>query len=177
MMLSIVEFSGFGKRKGTATTTVFLFFRHRPNPYSRIHRRVTGIGVFSFSGLLTSSMLEEVGCRRMVCTYMTQKIGDVAKQLNLTVPTIRYYEEIGQLQIARKNKVREFTPQDIQLLHAIREWKELGFSLNELREIAALEKNGLGCKDMQLNRVKEVLSRKKLEDLKRLREQTNRQIA
>ncbi|MET3289389.1 UNVERIFIED_CONTAM: DNA-binding transcriptional MerR regulator [Brevibacillus sp. OAP136] len=113
----------------------------------------------------------------MVCTYMTQKIGDVAKQLNLTVPTIRYYEEIGQLQIARKNKVREFTPQDIQLLHAIREWKELGFSLNELREIAALEKNGLGCKDMQLNRVKEVLSRKKLEDLKRLREQTNRQIA
>lgn len=34
----------------------------------------------------------------------------------------------------------------VQLLQAILEWKELGFSLQQLKLIAKLEKNGLGGK-------------------------------
>ncbi|WP_429842142.1 MerR family transcriptional regulator [Brevibacillus sp. FIR094] len=71
---------------------------------------------------------------------MYLKISDVANKLNVTIHTIRYYEKLGLLH------VRYFTEQEVQLLQPILEWKELGFSLQQLKLIAKLEKNGLGGK-------------------------------
>lgn len=107
---------------------------------------------------------------------MLLKISEVAEKLNISIHTIRYYEKLGMIQVNRQNGIRVFTVQDVKLLRAILEWKELGFTLEQVKTIAALEKNGLGCKDVQLNELKEGLAHTKLEELKRLREQIDTSI-
>ncbi|MGC5325739.1 MerR family transcriptional regulator [Brevibacillus sp. SYSU BS000544] len=107
---------------------------------------------------------------------MLLKISEVAEMLNISIHTIRYYEKLGMIQVNRQNSIRVFTEQDVKLLRAILEWKELGFTLEQVKTIAALEKNGLGCKDVQLNELKEGLALTKLEELKKLRVQIDTSI-
>lgn len=107
---------------------------------------------------------------------MLLKISEVAKQLNISIHTIRYYEKLGIIQVTRKNNIRYFSEQDVRLLKALLEWKDLGFTLEQVKLIAQLEKNGLGCQDAELNRLKEDLSIKKLAELKNLREKIDRSI-
>lgn len=107
---------------------------------------------------------------------MLLKISEVAEKLNISIHTIRYYEKMGIIRVNRQNNIRVFTEQDVRLLQAVLEWKELGFTLEQVKTIAELEKNGLGCKDIQLNRLKEDLAITKLEELKQLREQIDASI-
>jgi DNA-binding transcriptional MerR regulator len=67
-------------------------------------------------------------------------IGEVSRQTGLSVHTIRFYEAEGLLrEPARTNSgYRVFSPQTVDQLYFIRKAQELGFSLDEIRELQVL---------------------------------------
>ncbi len=67
----------------------------------------------------------------------TYKIGELAKIVNLTPRTIRYYEEIGLLNSVKKVESgrRIYTNEDIRRLKFIKKLKLLGLSLKEMEEL------------------------------------------
>jgi MerR family transcriptional regulator, repressor of the yfmOP operon len=73
----------------------------------------------------------------------TLRIGEVAQLTGTTPRTIRYYEEIGLLPVARGREPgshRLYEPADVERLRDVLRLKELlGVSLDELRELAAAE--------------------------------------
>jgi DNA-binding transcriptional MerR regulator len=68
-------------------------------------------------------------------------IGEAAKQSGVKVPTIRYYEDIGLLPApARSESNRRFyEAEDIQRLSFIRHARELGFEIDAIRTLVALQ--------------------------------------
>jgi len=67
-------------------------------------------------------------------------IGEIARAGNCKVQTIRYYEQIGLLPKPRRNSgnQRVYSDQQYDRLKFIRHGRELGFSLNRIRQILAL---------------------------------------
>lgn len=67
-------------------------------------------------------------------------IGSVAKAAGCKVPTIRYYEDIGLLPPPERSRgnQRLFSQDHVQRLLFIRHARELGFSLDDIRELVAL---------------------------------------
>lgn len=65
------------------------------------------------------------------------KIGSVAKETGISIDTIRFYEKEGLLQRSGRSEggYRLFSQRQIQDLKFIRKSQELGFSLNEIREL------------------------------------------
>ncbi len=65
------------------------------------------------------------------------QIGEVAKLVNLSQRTIRYYEEIGLLNSIRRIEAgrRVYTDDDIRRLKFIKRLKVLGLSLAEMLEL------------------------------------------
>ncbi|MBT8355611.1 MAG: MerR family transcriptional regulator [Desulfofustis sp.] len=70
-------------------------------------------------------------------TEVTQ-IGALAKQLNITTRTIRYYEEIGLMgTIDRQGgTTRSYSKDDVLRLKFILKMKSLGISLKEIQELS-----------------------------------------
>ena len=70
----------------------------------------------------------------------TFSIGKIAKVGNCKVQTIRYYEQIGLLPEAARTggNQRIYTQQLLDRLTFIRHSRELGFSLDQIRQILAL---------------------------------------
>lgn len=68
-------------------------------------------------------------------------IGKVAKQAGVSVETIRFYERKGLLQepVRKESGYRQYTEQDIKKLVFIQHAKNLGFSLNEIRELLSIQ--------------------------------------
>lgn len=67
-------------------------------------------------------------------------IGDLARRTGVKVPTIRYYEQIG-LMLApprTKGQQRRYAEQDVSRLNFIRHARELGFEIEDIRELLAL---------------------------------------
>ena len=67
-------------------------------------------------------------------------IGFVARQTGCTVPTIRYYEEIGLLPPAGRTEAgqRQFDERTIRRLGFIRRCRDFGFSIEQVRELVGL---------------------------------------
>lgn len=67
-------------------------------------------------------------------------IGLVARQTGCTVPTIRYYEEIGLLPAAGRTEAgqRHYDERTIRRLTFIRRCRDFGFSIEQVRELASL---------------------------------------
>lgn len=67
---------------------------------------------------------------------MEYSISEVAEKMNLTIPTLRYYDNIGLLQKLKKDKSgnRTFTEEDIETVRVIQYLKKSGMQLNEIRE-------------------------------------------
>ncbi|MBT9552684.1 MAG: helix-turn-helix domain-containing protein [Hydrogenophaga sp.] len=67
-------------------------------------------------------------------------IGFVARQAGCTVPTIRYYEDIGLLQPADRTEAgqRQFDEGTIRRLAFIRRCRDFGFSIDQVRELVGL---------------------------------------
>ncbi len=67
-------------------------------------------------------------------------IGAVAKQTGCTVPTIRYYEEIGLLPpVARtESGQRNYCVATLRRLTFIRRCRDFGFSIEQVRELIGL---------------------------------------
>lgn len=68
------------------------------------------------------------------------RIGKLAATSGVSVPTIRYYEQIGLLPEADRTAsgYRRFPPEAARRLRFIRRAQQLGFSLDEIRELLEL---------------------------------------
>ena len=70
-------------------------------------------------------------------------IGELSQQINMSRDTIRFYEKMQLIQsITRNNGYKDYPEQTLQQLHLIRTAKNLGFSLNEIKQILALTTQG-----------------------------------
>jgi DNA-binding transcriptional MerR regulator len=65
-------------------------------------------------------------------------IAELARELDVTTRTIRFYEAEGLIAPKRQGQRRVFTPRDRVRLKLILRGKRLGFSLGEIREIIDL---------------------------------------
>lgn len=67
-------------------------------------------------------------------------IGTLARQTGSTVPTIRYYEEIGLLPAAPRTEggQRHYGEAAVRRLGFIRRCRDFGFSIEQVRELAGL---------------------------------------
>ena len=68
-------------------------------------------------------------------------IGKIAKQAGISVETIRFYERKGLLQEPQRKEsgYRQYQEEDIRKLVFIQHAKNLGFSLNEIRDLMSLQ--------------------------------------
>ncbi|MFW6028199.1 MAG: MerR family transcriptional regulator [bacterium] len=67
-------------------------------------------------------------------------IGHLAKETGTKVVTIRYYEQIGLLPAPprRAGRFRAYRPRDLDRLRFIRRCRDLGFTLEQVRDLLAL---------------------------------------
>ena len=70
-------------------------------------------------------------------------IGKVSKQSGISTKMIRYYEQIGLLNIAKRSHsgYRIYDEQDIRTLSFIKHARDLGFSSEQMKELLSLWKN------------------------------------
>ena len=70
----------------------------------------------------------------------TLTIGSLSKQSGVNVETIRFYERSGLLPAPQRTPsgYRSYRPEDVRRLRFIRRGRELGFSLEEIRELLEL---------------------------------------
>jgi DNA-binding transcriptional MerR regulator len=65
----------------------------------------------------------------------TWSITDLARELGVTLRTLRHYEDVGLITPERRGTTRVFHPRDRIRLQLILRGKRLGFSLPEIRTI------------------------------------------
>lgn len=100
---------------------------------------------------------------------MTKTIGKIAKELDINIETIRFYERRGLIQQPLKPNVgyRHYPDETISRVRFIKRTQQLGFTLEEIANFLGL--NDRPCIQIQdsvehkLNAVKD-----KMEDLQRL---------
>jgi Cu(I)-responsive transcriptional regulator len=73
-------------------------------------------------------------------SVLALSIGGAAKQTGCSVPTIRYYEEIGLLPAAPRSAAnqRHYDDASIRRLNFIRRCRDFGFSIEQIRELVGL---------------------------------------
>ena len=79
-------------------------------------------------------------------------IGQVAKQTQTSVETLRYYEREGLIQPQRSanNGYRQYTEDMVRRVHFIKRGKALGFTLKEIGELMALQVSPrANCRDVK----------------------------
>jgi MerR family copper efflux transcriptional regulator len=99
-------------------------------------------------------------------------IGSLAEKARCSVPTIRYYEEIGLLPAARRRDGghRIYGEADLRRLTFIRRSRDFGFPIEQIRELAVLagspERDCTAARDLAQAQLAEV--RRKLKELRAL---------
>jgi DNA-binding transcriptional MerR regulator len=70
---------------------------------------------------------------------MAYKVGDVAKLAHVSVRTLHHYDETGLLVPSERSEAgyRLYTPEDLERLQQVLFHKELGFGLEEIRDLMA----------------------------------------
>lgn len=68
----------------------------------------------------------------------TYRIGELAREFDLTTRTIRFYEDKGLMAPQRQGRTRIYSPADRVTLKLILRGKRLGFSLAESRELISM---------------------------------------
>tara|TARA_X000000950_G_C13870930_1_gene642859 strand:- start:1514 stop:1900 length:387 start_codon:yes stop_codon:yes gene_type:complete len=100
-------------------------------------------------------------------------ITEIAKKLNITTRTIRHYEEIGVIKSNRlENNYRYFNAENINKLKFLVRARNLGFSLEECKELIKLFDNSnrksVNVRDIAKNKLIKLSEKiKELEDLKK----------
>lgn len=104
-------------------------------------------------------------------------IGVVAKQTGCTVPTIRYYEEIGLLPQAARTESgqRNYGEATLRRLTFIRRCRDFGFSIEQVRELVGLvDQPDRPCLEVrEIAAVHLVEVRRKLDQLRELESSLN----
>lgn len=94
-------------------------------------------------------------------------IGELAKKLDMSQRTIRYYEEIGLLNSVKRIEggKRVYTNDDFRTLKVIKRLKILGLTLSEMQELEAIWSNQKSNEKLQ-RRLLELLGNhmKRLDD-------------
>jgi DNA-binding transcriptional MerR regulator len=71
------------------------------------------------------------------------RIGQLSKLSGFSKDTIRYYEKIGLIALPKRsvlsNGYKDYPDEILQKLKAIRKYKDLGFTLEEIRELLVLQ--------------------------------------
>jgi MerR family transcriptional regulator, mercuric resistance operon regulatory protein len=99
-------------------------------------------------------------------------IGKLSQQTGVNIETIRYYEKIGVMPAPRRSAggFRIYGPDHIKRLGFVRRSRQLGFSLDEIRNLLRLvDGHGHTCAEvhaLMLSHLAEI--RRKLRDLRRL---------
>jgi len=102
------------------------------------------------------------------------KIGKLAERAQVSVDTVRFYEQRGLLpQAARSHSgYRQYSPGDAKRLQFIVHAKELGFTLEEIKQLLALRADGSDCarvKSVAAEKANEITARiEKLSDMRRV---------
>jgi Hg(II)-responsive transcriptional regulator len=102
------------------------------------------------------------------------KIGALAKQANVNIDTVRYYERQGLLPAPQRlmSGYRQYAQGDVARLRFVRRAKALGFTLIEIRELLALsshrEDDMAGMKAAALEKLADIED--KLIELTRIRD-------
>lgn len=65
----------------------------------------------------------------------THSITELAQEFDITTRAIRFYEDQGLLNPARKGQTRVYSPRDRVRLKLVLRGKRLGFALGEIREM------------------------------------------
>ncbi|MBI2297131.1 MAG: heavy metal-responsive transcriptional regulator [Betaproteobacteria bacterium] len=79
-------------------------------------------------------------------------IGKVARSAGMAIDTVRYYEREGLLEKPARTAAgyRHYRPEVVARLRFIRQAKELGFSLKEIKELLSLRvAPGKSCADVK----------------------------
>lgn len=88
-----------------------------------------------------------------ILTSMTRAvhIGKAAKLAGVSVDTIRFYQKLGLLEGSTRTSggYRLFDGEQIHDLRFVRHAQELGFSLNEVKELLALRQKPHACAEVQ----------------------------
>jgi DNA-binding transcriptional MerR regulator len=71
---------------------------------------------------------------------MSLTIGELSRQTEVKIPTIRYYEQIGLLAepIRTEGQQRRYRAEDVRRLNFIRHARELGFEIEAIRQLLGL---------------------------------------
>jgi len=71
---------------------------------------------------------------------MDVSIGELSQQTGVKVPTIRYYEQVGLLAapLRTEGRQRRYGSSDITRLNFIKHSRDLGFDIDDIRELLAL---------------------------------------
>ena len=80
-------------------------------------------------------------------------ISEVAKKMEITIPTLRYYDSLGLFPNLQKNKSgnRVFSEEDIEVIRIIKCLKKSGMQLTEIKEFIGWCKEGDSTLDKRLN--------------------------
>ncbi|WP_421774942.1 MerR family transcriptional regulator [Gracilimonas sp.] len=104
----------------------------------------------------------------------TFKIGEVARRAKVNKETVRYYEKRNLIPDPdrRRSGYRIFTKRHIDQIKFIKRAQELGFTLNEIKELLELRmKEDTSCHEIKKEaevKYKDVVT--KIEDLQRIKE-------
>jgi DNA-binding transcriptional MerR regulator len=108
------------------------------------------------------------------------QIGKVAERTGLSIDTIRFYQKIGLVKQAARSEggFRLFTDADMKDLAFIKRAQELGFSLNEVKQLPFLnQEHGHACsqvRDLLAGKLRDV--REKAAQLLRLEAELNKAL-
>ncbi len=85
------------------------------------------------------------------------KIGELSKVAGATIDTIRFYEDKGLLKPESRSSsgYRYYGNTALKTLNFIQSVKELGFTLNEIREFLEIQFNNSGKCSLALEKIKE----------------------
>ena len=90
----------------------------------------------------------------------TFTIGELAKDIEITTRSIRFYEDEGLLSPERQGQTRIYKPKDKTRLKLILRGKRLGFSLQETKTIFEMYDNE-DTEEKQLNIMVQLINEKK----------------
>jgi DNA-binding transcriptional MerR regulator len=103
--------------------------------------------------------------------FESLRIGSVSRRTGLSIDAIRFYERRHLLKppIRSGGGFRLFREEDVETLFFIERAQEMGFSLDEIRELVALRSDAKACSSVQrLLGTKLAVVRRKLADLRAL---------
>jgi len=129
--------------------------------------------IFTRSPLDSVSQYRLYSTERMYDLAKPMTIGQVAKLAGVGVETIRFYEREGLLNKPKRklSGYRMFSPDVVNRIRFIKNVKELGFSLKEIRELLFLRVDSRGTAAEVKRRVDSKIDQidRRISDLKKVR--------